>query len=149
MNDSGDGFTLQVNCGSRREWIDPMQSLAEQVFGIAGFDNEQGYWPVLAVREAVMNAVLHGNKERSDRSVSVHYRLSDEAIRIDVIDQGEGFEPSDLNDPLSSQNLLREGGRGLYLMRQFMDEVNFSFPDAGGTCISLVKRLPTVEGADG
>ena len=149
MNDSVDGFTLTVRCGSRREWIDPMQSLAEQVFGLAGFDAEQGYWPVLAVREAVMNAVLHGNQERDDRSVSVHYQLSDTAIQIDVTDQGEGFDPGELHDPLSSENLLREGGRGVYLMRQFMDEVKFSFPDAGGTRISLVKRLPAVEGADG
>jgi serine/threonine-protein kinase RsbW len=148
MSNAADGFTLTVNCGSRREWIDPMQTLAEQVFGLAGFDDEQGYWPVLAVREAVMNAVLHGNKERDDRSVRVHYSLTSEQIRIDVTDEGEGFDPGDLNDPLSAENLLREGGRGVYLMRQFMDEVNFSFPEAGGTTISLVKRLPGVEPAD-
>lgn len=148
MTEAANGFTLTVNCGSRREWIDPMQTLAEQVFGLAGFDEEQGYWPVLAVREAVMNAVLHGNKERDDRSVRVEYRLTAEQIRIDVTDQGDGFDPSTLHDPLSSENLLREGGRGVYLMRQFMDEVNFLFPDGGGTTISLVKRLPDGAPAD-
>ena len=142
MTEVANGFTLTVSCGSRREWIDPMQTLAEEVFGLAGFDEEQGYWPVLAVREAVMNAVLHGNKERDDRSVRVDYSLNAERIQIDITDQGEGFDPGDLHDPLSSENLLREGGRGVYLMRQFMDEVNFSFPEVGGTTISLVKRLP-------
>lgn len=148
MIEAANGFTLTVRCGSRREWIDPMQALAEQVFGLAGFDEEQGYWPVLAVREAVMNAVLHGNKERDDRSVRVEYSLTGEQIRIDVTDQGEGFDPGQLHDPLSSENLLREGGRGVYLMRQFMDEVNFLFPDGGGTTISLVKRLPSATPAD-
>lgn len=148
MTEAANGFTLTVSCGSRREWIDPMQTLAEQVFGLAGFDEEQGYWPVLAVREAVMNAVMHGNKERDDRSVRVEYSLSAEQIRIDVTDQGEGFDPGQLHDPLSSENLLREGGRGVYLMRQFMDEVNFLFPDGGGTTISLVKRLPNASPAN-
>ncbi len=115
---------------------------------MAGFDEEQAYWPVLAVREAVMNAVLHGNKERPDTAVSVDYRLDGGRIEISVCDQGEGFDPGDLSDPLSAENLLSEGGRGVYLMRQFMDEVNFSFPDEGGTCISLVKNLRAEDGDD-
>ena len=69
-------------------------------------------------------------------------------IEVCVQDEGEGFDPDKLADPLSDANLLSEGGRGVYLMRQFMDEVNFSFPDAGGTRISLVKRLPSAEPAD-
>lgn len=138
----GDDLTLTVRCGSRREWIDPLQTLSERVFAMAGFDEEEGYWPILAVREAVMNAVLHGNRERTDRSVRVDFRVRDGRIEVRVCDQGEGFDPSGLKDPLSKENLLSEGGRGVYLMRQFMDEVNFSFPDVGGTCISLIKKLP-------
>ena len=141
-------LTLSVRLGSRREWIDPMQALAEQVFDMAGFDSEESYWPILAVREAVMNAVLHGNLERDDRSVNVEYRLSEEEIEVRVSDQGEGFDPGHLRDPLSSENLLSEGGRGVYLMRQFMDQVNFSFPESGGTCISLVKKLPAAKAAE-
>lgn len=136
---------LAAECGSRVEWIDPMQSLAERVFALAGFDEEQAYWPILAVREAVMNAVLHGNEEVPERRVRVEYHVSDQQIEVRVSDEGSGFDPGGLSDPLSAENLLAEGGRGVYLMRQFMDEVSFSFPDAGGTCICLVKRLPTVE----
>ncbi len=143
---SGEGLLLRVRCGSRREWIDPMQTLSESVFTLAGFDNQSSYWPVLAVREAVMNAVLHGNRERPDRSVSVEYRVAGGRVEVQVCDQGDGFDPATLEDPLSKENLLAEGGRGVYLMRQFMDEVDFSFPERGGTCISLVKRLGGGEG---
>ena len=140
---AGRGVNVTARCGSRREWIDPMQVFSERVFTMAGFDDEQAYWPILAVREAIMNAVLHGNKERPDAAVTVGYRLGDGSVEISVCDQGEGFDPSDRGDPLSAENLLSEGGRGVCLMRQFMDEVSFSFPDEGGTCISLVKKLPT------
>lgn len=144
-HNGNDQLEFAVECGSRVEWIDPMQSLAERVFQLAGFDQEQAYWPILAVREAVMNAVLHGNEEEPARKVRVEYHVSEQSIEVRVSDQGAGFDPGALRDPLSDENLLAEGGRGVYLMRQFMDEVNFSFPDAGGTCISMVKRLPAAE----
>lgn len=146
MTTATKGLLLEVRCGSRREWIDPMQALAEQVFDRLGFDSEAGYWPILAVREAVMNAVLHGNKEATDKQVTVSYRVVDDRLEVHVCDQGSGFDPDALKNPVSSENLLEQGGRGVYLMRQFMDEVVFSFPDSGGTCIRLVKQLPPVAG---
>ena len=109
-------MNVTVRCGSRREWIDPLQAFSERIFTMAGFDDDEAYWPVLAVREAVMNAVLHGNKERPDTAVSVDYRLGDGRVEISVCDQGEGFDPGALGDPLSAENLLSEGGRGVYLM---------------------------------
>lgn len=138
-------LAVRVACGSRIEWVDPMQTLAEKIFSLAGFDDEASYWPVLAVREGVMNAVLHGNQKRPERRVHVEYLVSDSDIEVRICDQGEGFDPDELRDPLSAENLLSEGGRGVYLMRQFMDEVRFSFPESGGTCIILVKRLPAGE----
>ena len=134
-------LNLTVRCGSRREWVDPLQDVSERIFMMAGLDEEQAYWPTLAVREAVVNAVLHGNKEHPEAAVSVDYRLGDGRVEIAVLDEGEGFDPADLGDPLSAENLLKEGGRGVYLMRQFMDEVDFSFPEEGGTRILLVKNL--------
>ncbi len=137
----GQRLAVSVSCGSRREWIDAMQTLAERVFAMAGIDDEQAYWPVLAVREAVMNAVLHGNKEREGTSVLVEYSVGADEIEVCVQDQGEGFDPDKLADPLSETNLLSEGGRGVYLIRQLMDEVTYSFPDAGGTRLRMVKAL--------
>jgi serine/threonine-protein kinase RsbW len=134
-------LAVSVRCTSRREWIDAMQALAERVFALAGIADDQSYWPVLAVREAVMNAVIHGNKERTGTTVVVEYTVDAARIEICVQDQGEGFDPEILADPLSQENLLAEGGRGVYLIRQLMDEVNYSFPSSGGTRLSMVKEL--------
>lgn len=132
---------VRVRCGSRREWIDAMQAFAERVFSIAGIDAETSYWPVLAVREAVMNAVLHGNKEDESKVVRVEYRVVDSKIEVRVLDEGEGFDPDTLADPLSEENLLSQGGRGVYLIRQLMDDVTYSFPESGGTQLRMVKNL--------
>ena len=137
----GQRLAVRVSCGSRREWIDAMQTLAERVFSIAGIDDEQAYWPVLAVREAVMNAVLHGNKERAGTTVLVEYSVGESEIEVCVQDEGEGFDPDELADPLSETNLLAAGGRGVYLIKQLMDEVTYSFPDSGGTRLRMVKAL--------
>ncbi len=141
MGANAQQLAVSVRCGSRREWIDAMQALAERVFALAGIDDAQAYWPVLAVREAVMNAVIHGNKERAGTTVVVEYTVDAARIEVCVQDQGEGFDPDSLADPLSQENLLAEGGRGVYLIRQLMDEVNYSFPAAGGTRVCMIKAL--------
>ena len=141
MGTTEQALDVRVRCGSRREWIDAMQAVAERVFSIAGIDAETSYWPVLAVREAVMNAVLHGNKESQDKDVRVEYRIVDSRIEVRVFDEGEGFDPETLADPLSEENLLSQGGRGVYLIRQLMDDVTFSFPESGGTQLHMVKNL--------
>jgi serine/threonine-protein kinase RsbW len=143
MGGTGQHLAVSVSCGSRREWIDAMQALAERVFALAGIDDEQAYWPVLAVREAVMNAVLHGNKEREGTTVVVEYNIDAGAIEVCVQDEGTGFDPDALADPLSETNLLSQGGRGVYLIRELMDDVTYSFPDSGGTCLRMVKALKT------
>jgi len=141
MEANGQQLAVSVCCGSRREWVDAMQALAERVFALAGIGVEQAYWPVLAVREAVMNAMLHGNKEREGTTVVVDYTVDAARIEVCVQDEGEGFDPDALADPLSHTNLLAEGGRGVYLIRQLMDEVDYSFPAAGGTRVRMVKAL--------
>lgn len=149
MGASAQQLAVSVRCGSRREWIDAMQALAERVFALAGIDDEQAYWPVLAVREAVMNAMIHGNKERAGTTVVVEYTVDAARIEVCVQDQGEGFDPDSLADPLSQGNLLAEGGRGVYLIRQFMDEVNYSFPEAGGTRVCMIKILVAASADEG
>jgi len=141
MGGNAEQLAVSVRCGSRREWIDAMQALAERVFDLAGVASDQSYWPVLAVREAVMNAMLHGNKEREGTTVVVEYVIDPVRIEVCVQDQGDGFDVDALADPLSQENLLAEGGRGVYLIRQLMDEVNYSFPAAGGTRVCMIKAL--------
>jgi len=105
-------------------------------------EDEVTYWVGMALREALANAVKHGNKLNPDKRVFVHMVLDPGAeLRIEVEDEGEGFDPERVADPTVPDNLLRSNGRGIYYMRQFMDEVSFRSGERGGTRLELVKKL--------
>lgn len=95
----------------------------------------------MAVREAVTNAVLHGNKLDSAKFAEVNVKKSPEILEIDVHDQGKGFNPSEVADPTKDENILKTSGRGIFFMRNFMDEVNWSINPGGGTTVRMIKKL--------
>lgn len=133
--------TVKLRIASRREFLDSVHMLSEQLIGEVGFAPDDSYWMVTAVREAVTNAVIHGNRERPGTGVDVHFELFVDAIRITVSDEGEGFDPDSLPDPVSKEHLMDASGRGVFLMNQLMDEVSYTFPDGGGTTLSMLKKL--------
>jgi serine/threonine-protein kinase RsbW len=105
-------------------------------------EDEVTYWVGMALREALANAVKHGNKLNPDKRVFVHMVVDPGSeLRIQVDDEGEGFDLDSVADPTTPGNLLRSSGRGIYYMRQFMDEVSFRASDRGGTRLELVKKL--------
>jgi serine/threonine-protein kinase RsbW len=97
----------------------------------------------LVVREVVTNAVIHGNQYDVFKKVSLGIRRSATQIAIVVSDEGNGFDPSRIPDPLSPDGLLRPSGRGLLLARALMDELHVQPADVGGTRITLVKYIPS------
>ena len=138
---SGAGRTVHVRIASRREFLDPLHTLSERIIQEVGFSDDESYWMVTAVREAVTNAVIHGNREQPGTHVEVAYEVRDDRIHITVTDQGEGFDPDSLPDPVSKEHLMDSSGRGVYLMEQLMDEVIYEFPESGGTTLRMMKRL--------
>ncbi|NLH09877.1 MAG: ATP-binding protein [Holophagae bacterium] len=103
---------------------------------------ETCYWVGMAVREALANAIKHGNKLSAEKRVLVEVRLDPgEALEIVVEDEGDGFDPEGVADPTAPANLMRSSGRGVFYMRQFMDEVHFSPAERGGTRLRLRKNL--------
>ncbi len=132
---------IHLRIESRREALDPIDTLSERIIRQVGFSEDECYWLVTAVREAVSNAVVHGNRERPGTHVEVEFQLRTDGIRITVVDEGDGFDPESLPDPVSKERLLDSSGRGVYLMRRFMDEVCYSFPAGGGTAVSMTKSL--------
>ncbi len=139
---NGDGVrTVKLRIGSRREFLDSVHTLSEQLIEGVGFAPDDSYWMVTAVREAVTNAVIHGNKERPGTGVDVSFELHPDSIRIIVVDEGEGFDPETLPDPVSEEHLLDTSGRGVFLMKQLMDEVSYTFPESGGTTLSMTKSI--------
>ena len=141
--------TVKLRIGSRREFLDSVHSLSEHLIDAVGFAPDDSYWMVTAVREAVTNAVIHGNRERPGTRVDVSFELADDSIRITVKDQGEGFDPDALPDPVSEEHLLDASGRGVFLMHQLMDEVIYDFPDSGGTILMMMKRVKADAEAEG
>ncbi len=95
----------------------------------------------MAVREAITNAIVHGNKEDENKSVEVTFNCGDRAVQIEITDQGEGFDPGHVPDPTAPENILKTSGRGNFLMRNFMDEVTWLPRPDGGTTVRMVKRF--------
>ena len=94
-----------------------------------------------ALREAVVNAVRHGNRERAGKKVRIDVALEADNLRITVADEGDGFDPGAVLDPRTDENLLKPTGRGILLMRAFMDEIDYTFGRDGGTVVTLTKKV--------
>lgn len=103
--------------------------------------SEDEYWLVTALREALANAIRHGNRQDPDRKVSINFHVENNQLTMRVEDEGDGFDPDQVPDPTHPENLLRPSGRGIFYMRQFMDQVNFDTTESGGTAVILVRRL--------
>lgn len=106
-----------------------------------GVGEEAAFGIDMAVREAVTNAMVHGNQEDETKSVEVVFNCMGNALEIEVKDQGEGFDPTAVPDPTDPVNILKTSGRGIFLMRSFMDEVEWLARPDGGTTVRMVKRF--------
>lgn len=125
---------------SRIESIEEAAEKAAEVASRSGIDEAAIFGIDLAVREAVTNAVKHGNKLDETKRVTISFTSSLEDFVITVTDQGGGFNPEDVPDPTNPENLLKASGRGIFFMRNFMDEVEWSQPPEGGTTVRLIKQ---------
>jgi serine/threonine-protein kinase RsbW len=127
---------------SSYETIELAEAALNEVCEAAEIHGETRYWAGMALREAMANAIKHGNKLNPDKRVYVEIVAAPHAhLRMVVEDQGEGFDPALLDDPRDPENVLRTSGRGIFYIRHFVDEVVFSAAQDGGTRIELVKNL--------
>lgn len=106
-----------------------------------GLAEEASFGIDMAVREAITNAIVHGNQEDDAKQVEMTLNCSSRTIEIEVSDQGAGFDPGAVPDPTAVENLMKTSGRGNFLMRSFMDEVEWKNRPEGGTTVRMVKRL--------
>jgi serine/threonine-protein kinase RsbW len=127
--------------GSQYEDIELVQIVVEESLRKLDLDEAAAHAISLAVREAVANAIKHGNQQNPDKKVEIDFGVERGEVVIEVSDQGEGFDPTQVQDPLRPDNLLRPHGRGLLFMNSFMDEIGYSFKPEGGTVVTLRKRL--------
>jgi serine/threonine-protein kinase RsbW len=122
------------------ESVAEIEAAAEKLTRGAGMDEDEGFRVVMAVREAAVNAVLHGNNYDPKKQVTASFENTGKSLVITIADEGEGLDPATLPDPLAPENLLRGTGRGIFLIRSFLDEVNFRQLHPG-TELTLIKHL--------
>jgi serine/threonine-protein kinase RsbW len=125
---------------STLESVNRAEAMAEQISAQAGFDEDTRGGISMAVREAMINAVLHGNAYDPSKSVDLTFEQSGPELIITITDQGKGLDESNVADPLAPENLMKQSGRGIFLMRTFMDEVRFRKLEPG-TQTTMIKRL--------
>jgi serine/threonine-protein kinase RsbW len=138
--------TIRLEFRSAFEMIDLVQVVSDHVGHLLGLDDESVHWVGVAIRESVINAIKHGNRHDESKTVNVEFSLTPASapteLTVLVRDQGAGFDPSSLPDPLAPENLLRSSGRGIFFMRSFMDDVDLNRVPEGGMEVRMVKRLP-------
>src|SRR5882724_4162775 len=143
---------VRLEFSSAFDALDLVQIVAIHVAREAGLDEEAVHWVGVAMRESVINAVQHGNRNNRSKRVFVDFDMVVEegtlGLLICVRDQGEGFDPDTVANPLAPENLLKSSGRGIFLIRNFMDDVQLQRAPEGGMEIRMVKRAQPSRPAD-
>ena len=139
------GHVIRLAFRSSYDLLDVIERVSDRLSGMAGLDEDSAHWVSVAVRESVINAIKHGNKEDAAKQVAVLFTLSPRAtpteFAIEVHDEGAGFEVEEIADPLAPENMLKSSGRGIFFMKSFMDDVRIARRPEGGMSVRLVKKL--------
>jgi len=132
--------TVEVTLESKLESVEAAEEIAQRVCRDAGFSEEDRHKIGMAVHESMINAIFHGNKSDPHKRVRMRLEVFPDRLEIRIRDQGLGFDLGSLPDPLEAENLLRVSGRGIFLIRTFMDEFRVENVKGTGTEVTLVKR---------
>jgi serine/threonine-protein kinase RsbW len=136
---------IRLEFSSAFEMLDFVQIVGDHVIRDVGLDEDSQHWVSVSIRECVINAIKHGNRNDASKRVFVEFATATlgswSELTIRVRDQGEGFDPEEIADPLAPENLLKGSGRGIFLIRSFMDDVELRRVPEGGMEIRMVKRV--------
>jgi serine/threonine-protein kinase RsbW len=133
--------TTELRFASRIEAVEEAAGAVAEFLSRLGVGEDIAFGVDMAVREAITNAVVHGNKLDETKFADVSLKSLPGAFEITVHDQGTGFDPNDIPDPTEDQNILKTSGRGIFFMRNLMDEVEWKMDPRGGTTVRMLKKL--------
>jgi serine/threonine-protein kinase RsbW len=143
-------LNVRLEFTSAFEMLDFVQVVSDHIGRDVGLDDDAIHWVGVAIRESVINAIKHGNHNDSSKHVFVEFEGRNQQgpeLTIRVRDEGSGFDPEALADPLAPENLLKASGRGIFLIRSFMDDVQLHRAPQGGMEIRMTKRAQPTEGS--
>ena len=136
---------VRLEFRSHFDMLDFVQVVSDEMGRLVGLDSDSIHWVSVAVRESVINAIKHGNREVEEKRVTVEFTLTPVSaptrLTVRVVDQGEGFDPVEVGDPLAPENLLKSSGRGIFFMRNFMDDLRLQRAPEGGMEVVMVKTV--------
>jgi len=142
---------VRLEFTSAFEMVDLVHTVAEHLARTVGLDEDAWHWTGVAIRESVINAIKHGNRNDDSKRVFVRFETATAngvpQLTIAVRDQGTGFDPEAVADPLAPENVLKSSGRGIFLIKTFMDDVHLQRAPEGGMEIRMTKR--STAGANG
>lgn len=136
-----------VTLESVLESVDLAETVAVSVAEAAGFDEDDRHKIGMSVREGMINALQYGSQMSPEKTVQLVLCLEPDRLVVKVLDQGEGFDLADIPDPLAEENLLKASGRGILLIRSFMDEFSVGRGPQGGAEVSMAKLYPAARPA--
>ncbi|HEX5481117.1 MAG TPA: ATP-binding protein [Terriglobia bacterium] len=139
---------VEMTLESTLESVTAAEEVTTEVCSKAGFDEEEQHRIEMAVHESMINAVSHGNKYDAHKHVRVRFQTYADRLEIHIRDQGLGFDIGHVPNPLQAENLLKVSGRGIFLIRSFVDEFRVERPEGNGTEVILVKRKNSKKNSD-
>jgi serine/threonine-protein kinase RsbW len=149
---ANDHNIVRLEFTSTFEMLDFVQVVSDHLARGVGLDEDAMHWVSVAIRESVINAIKHGNRNDAGKRVFVEFETATKAdvpeMAIRIRDQGEGFDPDKVANPLDEENLLKSSGRGIFLIRNFMEDVQLQRAPEGGMEIRMVKRVQPPDGAE-
>ena len=137
---------VQLTIGSRFENIELVKVVLDDCMQRFRVDDDARHWIEMAMREAVANAIKHGNQQDPTKRVEVGLSVENGEIILTVADEGRGFDPGAVGDPLAPENRFKRDGRGIFYMKSFMDAVDYESRPHGGTVLTLRKRIAPSDG---
>jgi len=140
--------SFELTIPSRLEEMEAVHALIAEAVEEYRLNSEMAHWIELTISESMINAIQHGNKADPAKRATLKISSSGDAIEIIVEDEGKGFTLDKIADPTDKANLLKPSGRGILIIRSFMDEVDLSQREGGGSRLRMVKKLRGDHGAD-
>jgi serine/threonine-protein kinase RsbW len=137
----GEPRVVEKTLDSALESVDVAEHMALDLARESGFGEEDLDRIGMAVRECMVNAIVHGNGYSSHKKVKICVCPTPDRFTIQIADEGEGFDPGNLPDPLAEHNLMRHSGRGIFLMKAFMDDLQVRRLEPAGTEVTLIKNV--------
>ena len=132
---------IEVTMETLRDSVTLAEGITERVARAAGFNDDDCLKIGMSVREGVINAFRYGNEEQRHKKIQLNFEVTGNKFVVHIVDEGRGFNLHEIPDPLAEENLLKTSGRGIFLMRTFMDEFEVRRTPEGGAELVMSKKL--------